>query len=198
MKTKKLTLIAISVFMIFILTGQVNSQTIYKTKKTAYPQMSVSGLGGVTFPVGKFSEKYKPGPTFGMDLSYKVNKEVGFFGKFGYSIFPNKLAGGAPDGKYLEYTAGPRYYFTSKNLKSSLFVEAGLGGYSFMQPAYRVNEIEVAEYQATNFGLNAGIGGVLNLGRDVDLLFKAKYHNILTPDGSTSFIEPVLGIDVRF
>lgn len=198
MKTKKLTLLAMIVFAILISTGNVNSQTIYKTKKTAYPQFSVSGLGGVSFPVGKFGENYKPGPTVGLDLSYKVNKEVGFFGKFGYSIFPSKIAGGVPDGKYLEYTVGPRYYFTSKNLKSSLFVEAGLGGYSFSQPAYSVNEVQVPEYQTTNFGLNAGLGGVLNLGRDVDLLFKAKYHNILTPDGSTSFIEPVLGIDVRF
>ncbi|MBK9226304.1 MAG: hypothetical protein IPL67_04405 [Ignavibacteria bacterium] len=61
-----------------------------------------------------------------------------------------------------------------------------------------MNSAEAAEYQTTNFGLNAGIGGVLNLGRDVDLLFKAKYHNILTPDGSTSFIEPLLGVDIRF
>ncbi|MBK9334898.1 MAG: outer membrane beta-barrel protein [Ignavibacteria bacterium] len=198
MKTQKLTLLSVLVLMILISTGNVNSQTIYTTKKTTFPQWSVSGLGGVSFPVGNFGEKYKSGPTFGIDLSYKVNREVGFFGKFGYSIFPNKIIGGAPDGKYLEYTVGPRYYFTSKNLKSSLFLEAGVGGYSFMQPAYTVNEVAVAEYQTTNFGLNAGIGGVLNLGRDVDMLFKAKYHNILTPDGSSSFIEPVLGIDIRF
>jgi hypothetical protein len=198
MKRKKLTSIAVLVLMILVSSGSVNSQTTYTTKKAAYPQVSVSGLGGVSFPVGKFGENYKSGPTFGIDLSYKVNKEVGFFGKFGYSIFPNKVLGGAPNGKYMEYTVGPRYYFTSKNLKSSLFLEAGLGGYSFTQPAYVVNGAEAAEYQSTNFGLNAGVGGVLNLGRDVDLLFKAKYHNILTPDGSTSFIEPVLGVDIRF
>ena len=198
MKYKKLTILAVLVSMILISTGTVNSQTRYATKKTAYPHFSVSGLGGVSFPIGNFGEKYKTGPTFGIDLSYKVNKEVGFYGKFGYSIFPNKILGGAPDAKYMEYTVGPRYYFTSKNLKSSLFLEAGLGGYSFTQPSYTVNSAEAAEYQTTNFGLNAGIGGVLNLGRDVDLLFKAKYHNILTPDGSTSFIEPLLGVDIRF
>jgi len=181
MKYKKLTILAVLVSMILISTGTVNSQTRYATKKTVYPHFSVSGLGGVSFPIGNFGEKYKTGPTFGIDLSYKVNKEVGFYGKFGYSIFPNKILGGAPDAKYMEYTVGPRYYFTSKNLKSSLFLAA-----------------EAAEYQTTNFGLNAGIGGVLNLGRDVDLLFKAKYHNILTPDGSTSFIEPLLGVDIRF
>ena len=46
--------------------------------------------------------------------------------------------------------------------------------------------------------MNAGFGGILNLGTNVDLLFKAKYHNILTDNGSTSFIEPVLGLDVNF
>ncbi|MBK9334662.1 MAG: outer membrane beta-barrel protein [Ignavibacteria bacterium] len=198
MKIKNLISLVVLALMILLSTGNVNSQTKYTTKKSTFPQWSLTGLGGVSFPVGNFGEKYKSGPTFGIDLSYKVNKEVGFYGKFGYSLFPNKAVGGAPDGKYLQYTAGPRYYFTSKNLKSSLFLEAGIGGYSFMQPAYTVNAVPVAEYQTTNFGVNAGVGGVLNLGRDVDLLFKAKYHNILTPDGSSSFIEPVLGIDIRF
>lgn len=197
MKTLKAILLATLVSFI-IFSNDANSQQTYKTKKSAFPQWSLSGIGGVAFPVGNFGENFKAGPTFGLDLSYKVNKEVGFYGKFGYSTFPDKTNGGAPDGKYIEYTAGPRYYFTSKNLKSSIFLEAGIGGYSFMQDAYVLNGVDVAKYETTNFGINGGIGGILNLGRDVDMLFKAKYHNILTTDGSTSFIEPVLGIDIRF
>lgn len=196
MKRLKLSVLFISMFI--LLNAQLYSQTTYSVKKSPYPQWSLSGLGGVAFPVGEFGNQFKSGPTFGLDLSYKVNKEVGFWGKFGYSMFPDKSNGAAPDGKYIEYTAGPRYYFTSKNLKSSIFLEAGIGGYSFMQNAYTLNGEQVAEYSTTNFGLNAGLGGILNLGRDVDLLFKAKYHNVLTSDGSNSFIEPVLGIDLRF
>ena len=44
---------------------------------------------------------------------------------------------------------------------------------------------------------DVGIGGVLNLGKTVDLRLSAKYHNILTENGSTSFITPQLGIDIR-
>lgn len=197
MKTLKVILLVVMVSFIIFSTENANSQQTYK-KKSSYPVWSISGLGGVAFPVGNFGENFKSGPTFGLDLSYKVNKEVGFYGKFGYSTFPDKTIGAAPDGKYLEYTAGPRYYFTSRNLKSSIFLEAGIGGYTFMQDAYVLNGVDVAKYETTNFGMNGGIGGILNLGRDVDMLFKAKYHNILTTDGSTSFIEPVLGIDIRF
>ncbi len=185
------------VILLACLNSMVFSQDRY-TKRKTYPQWSLSGLAGVSFPVGQFGDNYKSGPAFGLDLSYKVNKEVGFFAKLGYSMYPNKDGGPVPDGKYIEYTVGPRYYFTSRNLKSAIFLEAGLGGYSFNQDGYVLDGVTVGNYTSTNFGMNAGIGGILNLGRDVDLSFKAKYHNILTTDGSTSFIEPVLGIDLRF
>ena len=173
-----------------------NYQRSYKSNE--YPQWYMTGMGGISFPIGNFGENYKSGPTFGVELNMKVNKEVGFFGKVGYSIYPNKTSSSAPDGKYIEYTVGPRYSFNAKNLKSSLFLEAGVGGYSFIQDSYSLNGAEVAEYTSTDFGMNAGFGGILNLGTNVDLLFKAKYHNILTDNGSTSFIEPVLGLDVNF
>ncbi len=196
MKTLQASILVI-LFSIFF-NIQSYSQTTYTYKKSVYPQWSLTGNAGVSFPVGQFGDNFKSGPIFGLDLSYKVNKEVGFYGDVGYSIFPDKSGGVVPDGKYIQYTIGPRYYFTARNLKSSLFLEAGIGGYTFTQEAYMLNDVYTAKYTATNFGLNAGLGGILNLGRDVDMLFKVKYHDILTPDGSTSFIEPVLGVDVRF
>lgn len=54
------------------------------------------------------------------------------------------------------------------------------------------------EVSYTKFGYNAGIGAVLNLGREIDLLFKTQYNTIMTEDGSSSYITPLLGIDVRF
>lgn len=175
----------------------VQSQT---TKKTSFPQFSISPVGGIGFPIGTFGDNFKSGAAFGADISYKVNKEVGFYAKFGYYFFPNKTTG-VPDGKMMEYTAGPRYYFTAKNLKSSIFVEAGLGGYTFMQDAYDLTTSEIdtpiPKVSKTDFGINAGVGAVLNLGKTVDLIAKLKYHDILTSDGSTSFVAPLLGIDIR-
>jgi hypothetical protein len=165
-------------------------------KKRPYPQWSISPLGGIAFPVGKFGDSLKSGPTFGVDIRLKINKEVGFFTEFGYYIFTTKIDG-ATDGKYIEYTAGPRYYFTAKNLKSAFFLEVGLGGYSFMQDAYTLNGVNVAEYSDTKFGINGGLGAILYLGKSVDLIMKLKYHDILTSNGSTSFVVPVIGIDIK-
>lgn len=196
---KPVKIITVILTLVLMLSATVQSQTT--TKKSIYPQWSLAPVAGIGFPIGAFGDNFKSGLTFGLDLSNKINKEVGFYAKLGYYIFPTKIEG-ATDGKYLEYTAGPRYYFTSKNLKSSIFFEVGLGGYSFMQDAYTLTvdtvSTNVAEKSTTNFGINGGIGAVLNLGKSIDLLVKFKYHNVLTSDGSTSFIAPVLGIDIRF
>lgn len=191
MKSIKFLCAVLSLLLVMGISAQ--SQTKIKSP---YPVFSVSPVGGVSFPVGKFSDNFKTGPSFGLDLSYRVNKEVGFYAKFGYNIFSNKLTE-RPDGNYMEYTVGPRYFFTSKNLKSSMFVEAGVGGYTFTQDAYTINIIEIPKASDTKFGINAGAGATLNLGRTVDLIVKLKYHNILTEGGSTSFISPLLGIDIR-
>lgn len=189
----------ITVFaLMFALSTTADSQTIKKQATTSY--WSISPIAGVAFPIGTFSDNFKSGLTFGVDVSYKVNKEVGIYTKVGYYIFPSKLAG-VSDGKFLEYTAGPRYYFMSKSLKSAFFLEVGLGGYSYMQDAYNltVNNVvtSVPENSKTNFGVNAGMGANLNLGKSVDLIIKVKYHDIFTTDGSTSFVAPLLGIDIR-
>lgn len=196
MKTVKLNILLISLIILF--SSAVNSQTGYTpVKKSTYPQWSISPVGGLMFPVGNLSSNFKPGGNAGLDLSFKANKEVGFFAKFGYNFFRSQTAG-VPDGKYYEYTVGPRYYFKAKNLKSSIFIEAGIGAYTFNQQSYVLNETAYPEVSYTKFGYNAGIGAILNLGRDVDLLFKTKYNTVMTSDGSSSYIVPVLGIDIRF
>lgn len=194
---KPVKFLTVIIALICMLSATAQSQTV---KKPVYPIWSLSPVGGIAFPVGTFGDNFKSGGTFGLDVSYRVNREVGFYTKFGYYFLPNKTAG-VPDGKYIEYTAGPRYYFTSTNLKSAFFLEAGLGGYTFMQDAYTASvngaDVAVPEVSSTDFGVNAGIGAVLNLGKSVDLIFKLKYHNVLTTDGSSSFVAPVLGIDFR-
>ncbi|HMS33712.1 MAG TPA: outer membrane beta-barrel protein [Ignavibacteria bacterium] len=196
MKTLKLNILLILLIILF--SSPVNSQTGYTTvKKSTYPQLSLSPVGGLMFPVANLSDNFKPGGSVGLDLSYKVNKEVGFFAKFGYDFFRSQTSG-VPDGRFFEYSVGPRYYFTAKNLKSSIFLEAGIGAYTFNQQGYVLEETAYPEVSYTKFGYNAGIGAILNLGTDIDLLFKTKYNTIMTEDGSSSFITPVLGIDVRF
>lgn len=182
-----------------LFTSISEAQTKVTRKKSPYPQFSLSPVGGVAFPIGDFGGFYKAGPHFGMDISYRVNREVGFYAKVGYNIFANK-EGSVPlvtlsDTKILEATVGPRYFFTARNLRSALFLEAGAGAYSIkQQPTSGL----LPEVSLTKFGVNAGIGAILNLSRPIDLLFKVKFHNILTEGGSTSFIAPQLGLDFRF
>ena len=70
-----------------------------------------------------------------------------------------------------------------------------------MQDAYDLTtsgiDTPIPKVSKTDFGINAGVGAVLNLGKTVDLIVKLKYHDILTSDGSTSFVAPLLGIDIR-
>ncbi|MBK7446583.1 MAG: outer membrane beta-barrel protein [Ignavibacteria bacterium] len=195
MKTVKTLFATLVLFLVMGVSAQ--SQT---KMKSPYPVFSISPVGGVAFPIGTFGDNFKTGPSFGLDLSYRVNKEVGFYAKFGYNIFSNKVTD-LPKANYMEYTAGPRYFFTAKNLKSSIFVEAGVGGYTLTQDAYTLTSSGVSttipEVSSTDFGINAGIGATLNLGKTVDLIIKLKYHNVLTEGGSTSFISPLVGIDIR-
>ncbi|MEP7147168.1 MAG: hypothetical protein ABI792_09190 [bacterium] len=198
MKTIKFILAV--VIACLLLSSVSEAQMKMKRKKVAYPQFSLSPVAGIAFPIGDFGGFYKAGPSFGLDISYRVNREVGFYAKVGYSIFSNK-EGSVPlvtlsDTKILEATVGPRYFFTSKNLKSALFLEAGGGIYSIKQQL--TTAPAVLEQSVTKFGVNAGIGGILNLSRPIDLIFKVKFHNILTEGGSTSFIVPQLGLDFRF
>ena len=195
MKTVKTYVLLLTLALLFSTTAYSQVKTTV-VKKSAYPQFSISPVGGVTFPVGTLGDSYKSGGNFGLDLNYKINKEVGFFGKFGYNFLRSQTAG-LPDGKIMEYTAGPRYSFTSRNLKSAFFLEAGAGAYTIQQGAYMLNNIDYPETSATNFGINAGLGAVLNLSKAVDILFKVKYHNIMSEGGSSSFMTPILGIDFR-
>ncbi len=110
-----------------------------------------------------------------------------------------------PSASYLAYTAGPRYYFTNPKLKSTLFLEAGIGGYTFTQDAYSQTVQGVTtnfpEQGDTRVGFNAGVGGDVFLSDNLSLMLKAKYHTILGSgdDNSTrSYLGTNAGVNIRF
>src|SRR4030095_2870745 len=104
---------------------------------------------------------------------------------------------GAPIGSYLEFSGGPRYYFTHRKLKSSLFFEGGVGAYNFRQNSYSdpndPNGV-IQQIDNTRAGLNGGIGATLGISKEVDLMVKGKYNVIFVPNGSSSFINVVGGV----
>ncbi len=167
-----------------------------------FPHVTISPSGGAIFPLPKvLNQDFKPGGTIALDLGYRLNKEVGFYAKFGYYFMSSKRSG-APVGSYLEFSAGPRYFFTHPKLKSSVFFEGGVGAYNFRQNSY-VNPGDtsgavVSQISNTKAGLNGGIGATLAISDAMDLMAKTKYHVVFTPNGTSSFITVLGGLEFRF
>ncbi len=179
---------------------QTPSKT-YKVTKEVFPQWSIAPVGGVIFPVMNLSETFKPNGAFGLDVGAKVNKEVGFYLRGGY-YFMNSSTSGAPVGKFIEITVGPRYYFSSINVKSQLFVDAGVGPYifsqaSFVDPADPTQTV-VPEINETKLGINAGIGASVFLTDHMNLMVRTKYNTVFTSTTTKSFITASTGLEFRF
>lgn len=206
MKTFKLAM----TFFVFLFLVNVSwsqktpdaSKERVKSVKKMFPHFSVAPSGGAIFPLTRaMRDEFKPGGIVGVDLGYRFNREVALFGKFSY-IFVSSKVTGAPIGSYMEFSAGPRYYFTHPKLKSALFFEAGVGAYYFRQNSY-VNPDDttgtvIPQIRRTKTGINGGVGASLSLSNAVDILAKAKYHNIFTPTGSQGFMTIHGGIEFRF
>lgn len=177
-----------------------SNESVSKTKSYGYWEITPSA--GVIFPVGKFSENFDISGRTGLDLGYRINREVAIYGNVTYNLLSSKAESG-PNASYLSYTVGPRYYFTNPKLKSTLFLEAGVGGYTFTQDEYSTTVEGITtnfpEEGETRFGVNAGVGGDVWVSDNVSLLLKAKYNLIMSGgDNARSFISTDAGVNIRF
>lgn len=206
---KRLILITIAIFALNLFVQAQNTTTTtsttyngktYTIKAKDYPHFSISPTGGAIFPMQNLKQSFKPGGTVALDLGYRVNREVGFFGNFSYTFMSSKLTG-APIGSYLEATVGPRYFFSHPKLNSLLFVEGGVGAYNFRQNSYSpdgTTQNQVAQINNTKAGINGGIGGSLALTKAMNILVKTNYHVVFTPNGSSSFVTVNGGFEFKF
>ena len=198
--------IMISIALLIFASGIYSQQTPVKkdgSKRKQYPHFSITPNGGAIFPLPKvLSSSFKPGGMFGLDLSYRLNKEVALFLNGSYAFMSSKTTG-APVGSYIIGNVGPRYYFTHKNLKSALFFEASVGAYNFRQNSYSIQDTAgttttIDQISNTKAGISGGIGGSLALSKEMDILVKSDYHVVFTPNGSSSFISVMGGLEFRF
>src|SRR5689334_1601093 len=182
MKTLKLAALLLA-FVFFVSEASAqqtpapgNTTTKQPTVKKGFPHFSIAPYGGAIFPLTRdMRNEFKPGAQIGLDLGYRVNKEVALYGKFSYMFMSSKVTG-APVGSYLEFSAGPRYYFTHPKLKSAVFFEAGVGAYNFRQNSFSTGEngqTVVPQINNTKAGINGGIGASLQLTNAIDILAKA-------------------------
>ncbi len=207
---KALKAFTILLVAVFALTLPVHSQqtsnpsTVKKEKsvKKMFPHFSIAPVGGAIFPLTRtLREEFKPGGLVGLDIGYRINKEVGLVGQVAY-IFMGSKTTGAPIGQYLQFSAGPRYFFTHPKLKSAVFLEAGAGAYNFTQKSY-VNPSDttgtaIPQIQNTKAGIYGGIGASVSLSNSLDILAKGDYHNVFTQNGSQGFLTVKAGLEFRF
>ena len=177
-----------------------NTSEVSKRKTQGY--WEITPMAGVLFPVGVFANDFDISGRAGLDIGYRINREVGIYGNVGYNFLSPKQSEG-PGASYLSYTIGPRYYFTNPKLKSTIFLEAGIGGYSFTREEYSVTTQGVAtNFPAegeTRFGVNTGIGADIIVSDNVSLMLKAKYNIIMSGgDNARSFIGTDAGVNIIF
>lgn len=165
--------------------------------KSLYPVFTLSPVAGAIFPVSELGNNFQAGFTGGIDAGVRFNKELALYTKLGYYSLTNGTQS-APNSSYFEVSAGPRYYFSSRNLKSNFFIESGVGAYVYSRDAYESGGTTFDRVSNTNVGLNVGPGVTLQLSKSVDVILKTKYHIIFVSEGTNSFISTLGGLEFKF
>ena len=195
---KKIIAAVLAVLTVSTLTfAQADMKARNFYKHPHYPFVTLGFNGGVLFPISRLSDTYDPGPRIGVDIGYRLNKEVAISGTLNYSWIISKNTS-APDGNYMEISAGPRYYLSHPKLRSAIFAEGGVGAYRFMQAAYFDDLLnkDVQKLDNTKAGLYGGLGATLSVIKNVDFIVKGKYHVIFTKSETTSFMTVTGGLNV--
>lgn len=168
-----------------------------KVSKSPYPVFTLSPVAGAIFPMSELGNNYQAGFNGGIDAGLRINKELSLYSKVGYYSLTSTTQG-APNSSYFELSAGPRYYFNSKNLKSNFFIETGVGAYIYSRDAFESGGTNYDRISNTNVGLNVGPGVTLQLSKSVDVILKSKYHMIFNDQGTRSFVAALGGLEFKF
>ncbi len=166
-------------------------------KHPHYPFFTIGVTGGAVFPLSKLSDSYEAGPRIGADLGYRINKEVSISGTFNYSwVIPKNT--NAPNGNYMEFSIGPRYFLSHPKLRSAIFAEGGVGAYNFQQAGYfdAVLNQDIKKLDNTRAGIYGGLGATLSVVKNVDFIIKGKYHFIFGKNETTNFMTVTGGLNV--
>lgn len=182
-----------------ILTFAMVNTSYSQEFKSAPPKYSISVYGGFLQPVSDFNNFYKSSGQIGLSVYYDVNKEVSLGTDVSFNFLANRQEGGSSS-SFIQVTSGPRYYFKTRKLKSSFFLEAGIGGYMFNSGTFMINatgdNINPPSEVNVNLGVSGGLGGEVSLTNTVKMIFRGKYHNIFGNEGSTNFVTLDGGIKI--
>jgi hypothetical protein len=197
---KKIHILIFGILMIAFFCSNITQAQPTKTSTDVYPVLSIAPVVGVQFPAGGLNDSYNASFNVGLDIGLRINRETSFFLNGTYFDMPRKSE--LTVGHYASYigiTAGPRYIFTSKSIKSQFFVEAGVGVYIFNTKEYTLpaSTVAIPSESKASFGVNVGPGAIIPLGKAFDMIIKSKLHYTFQTGGSHTFITAVIGLDFK-
>lgn len=140
---------------------------------------------GISFPQGNFNTVFDPGPNFGVDLEYRINKTFSVEGIYTFHRFRGDTIGPFtfPDQNLHQFSVNGKVYGNTSPVRP--FFNFGGGAYKF-------------DPGPTDGGLN--VGGGLQFDITPNVAFDAMYnfHNVFTSGSSTKFSTLQGGVRFRF
>ena len=162
-----------------------------------YNYFQITVGGGFTRPVLEMSNHYNPSAVMGAELAYRVNPEVAVFFEEKYNLM-SLIDTAGPSTSFLETSIGTRFYWTSKYVRSTFYIEFAIGPNIKFQGSY-VNTANNNVESLTDFklGANAGFGAELVFTDNIYFTVKAKYHSIFGVGGIITYVDGFAGMTFR-
>jgi hypothetical protein len=158
--------------------------------------ITIGVYGGVIVPMGNFADGFQASPTVGAEGYYPLAMNIDLFADIAYNFLSLKNTPVTVSNEsyyYIESSAGVRFNFTPT--KQKLFIEAGLGGYTygykFTSGAYTYNS------SVSYTGINGGFGVIVPFSPKFEFMGKAKFHYIFTTGNSSNYFGLTAGINYK-
>ena len=207
MSTNKLTcyLLPIILFIIGNATTLLSQNTEVKKsyeeelknfRRKNFFQLAV--FGGPIYPINDFQKKFGTSTAVGLDFLYRINEEASASLRITDHILTRNSVYD-PDGNYLEFTLGPKFYFCPRCYRSAIFFEVGTG-------PVLMNETEFTDslgvYRNSRsiikLGASTGIGGEIVISNSIFFIVRTNIHTIFSTDENITFISALGGFTIRF
>lgn len=184
-----------------LLSQEIEVKRTYKEefknfRREKFFQLAV--FGGPVYPIKDFKEKFGTSAAAGLDFLYRINEEASVSLKITDYIF-TKNSGYDPNGNYLEFAVGPKFYFCPRCYRSSFFFEVGIG-------PVLINETDFTDslgvYRNSRslikLGASTGVGSEIVISNTIFFIVKTNVHTIFTADENITFLSALGGFTFRF
>jgi opacity protein-like surface antigen len=155
---------------------------------------SLGGFGGVSIPLGDYSDVTNTGWDAGLVFQYKLmSSAIGFQIDGNYMENNFDASGGLPAGK-------DRWFFATGNVAFHFPVSAEttirpylIGGFGIYTVKAKFDDGTSGE-STTKFGLNLGAGFDLKLQGSVSVFVEARFHDVFVEGSNAKFVPINAGI----